>query len=231
MPLPKTQTTRMASSTPASGGALLSAVVAGDEATVAELLATGADPNSRQTALCPTWNKAPTDLGCTALMLAMRGGHDGISMKLLSAKADPLLVDQFNKSAAMIALEYGHIHMQSLRTMLEQPPAAKLLQADDWGHSLIMYAALSGASHIVELLLKSDNWQDVLAARVRDGEHEDLDVLTLTAKHGHGKVIQVLLREQYRPLLLDASLQNTKAGARPPGDRAATLDTLSKSRR
>ena len=104
----------------------MSAVEAGDEATVAELLATGADPNSRRTALCPTWNKAPTDLGCTALMLAMRGGHDGIGRTLLAAKADPLLLDQFNKSAAMIALEYSHIHMQSLRTMLLQPSFCKL---------------------------------------------------------------------------------------------------------
>ena len=96
---------------------------------------------------------------------------------------------------------------------------------------MVMYAALSGASHIVELLLKSDNWQDVLAARVRDGEHEDLDVLTLTAKHGHGNVIQVLLRVQYRSLLLGASLQNAKAGARQPADRAAPLEVLRKSRR
>ena len=209
----------------------MTAVEAGDEAAVAELLASGADPNARRYPLCATWNKEPITLGPTALMVAMRGGHDGIAKRLLAAKADPLVLDQFDKTAAMIALEYNHIHMQSIVMIIQQTPSKKLLQVDKWGHSLIMYASLAGAASVVELLLKSDNWQDILAARVDDGEHENLDVLTLTAKHGKGKVVQVLLAEQFRPTLLNASLQNLKTGAREPVDTNASLEVLSKSQR
>jgi hypothetical protein len=234
MPGAKSTSARMASPAPApasDGAALLAAVEAGDEAAVAELLAAGADPNAQRLPLCATWNKAPVSLGPTALMGAMRRGHDGIAKRLLAANADPLVMDQFDKTAAMIALEYGHIHMQSIVMIIQQTPSKKLLEVDKWGHSLIMYAALAGAASIVELLLKGDNWAQILGARVNDGDHENLDVLTLTAKHGQGKVIQVLLRAQYRPTLLRASLLNAATGAQEPVDKGASLDVLSKSQR
>ena len=68
-------------------------------AAVRKALASGADPNTRRTPLCPTWNKVKVELGPTALMLAMRGGNDEVAKLLLDKKADPLLKDQFDKNS------------------------------------------------------------------------------------------------------------------------------------
>lgn len=190
------------------------AIEAGDEALVKDLLKRGADPNARRSALCPTWNKAPVKDGPTALMLAMRAGHDEVAKALLAAKANPLLVDQFKKTAAMYALEFGHGDMETLTFIIQGMSPKDLSQADDWGHNLIMYAALAGSPSVVDMLQKADPSGGSLSGRVKDGEHNNLDILTLSAKHGQGKVIEALLHAQFSSHLLENSRKNQEQGAR-----------------
>ena len=52
------------------------------------------------------------------LILAMRNGRDDIAGLLLDKRANPRLQDQFEKTAAMTALELGHTGMSAL-TFLE----------------------------------------------------------------------------------------------------------------
>ena len=195
---------------------LLAAVEAGDEAAVARLLATnGVDCNQRRNPLCPSWNQIDVgSLGPTALMLAMRSGHDGVAKALLAAKADPWLLDQFGKTAAMHALEYGHAHMESLITIISKMSAADVAQMDKWGHNLIMYAALAGSAEIVARLLAQDASGVALKARVPRGEH-DMDTHALgqaRAGRGHRGAVE----DRRAPLVLEASRQISSAGAQAP---------------
>ena len=108
--------------TTTKGNAFFAAIASGDAATVRRLLADGADCNDHCAPLCPTWNKQPVTLGPTALMIAMRTGQDEAAKVLLAASADPLLLDQFGKSAAMYALEVGHAPVRRSLRCLELPP-------------------------------------------------------------------------------------------------------------
>ena len=197
---------------------LFAAVEDGDEAGVGRALSSGADVNARRAPLCATWNGAPVTLGLTALMVAMRMGRDGVAKQLLAAEANPLLLDQFDKTAMMYALEHGHGDMPSLVAIIRRltPTPKDLAPVDSWGLNLVMYAALAGSASIVELLLAADTSGESLAARVTDGKHKDIDLLTLSAKHGQGKVIEALLRSSVSRGLLKVSRQITSIGANLP---------------
>ena len=128
---------------------LLAAIEEGDEDTVKSLLSLDEGfglVNARREALCKTWNRKPINTGPTPLMIAMRYGHDGIASALLEAKADPSLQDQFSKTAPMYALEHGHASLQSLQTIIDTIGVDMITHKDEWGHNLIMYAALAGAA-------------------------------------------------------------------------------------
>lgn len=173
----------------------------------------------------------PVTLGPTALMLALRNGHDGVAGMLLDKKADPLLVDQFQKSAAMFALEFGHVKMVALKRIIETFKDGDFEKRDDFGHNLIMYAALAGAPDIVDTLLRLDTDGSALLAKVKDGEHDDLDLLALSAKHGKGPVIGQLLASHRKALLLDLSKNNEKTGARAKSQKDVTAGKHTKCAR
>ena len=195
--------------------AVFDAVESGDVATVQKFLDKGGDVNGRREALCQTWNKTPVTAGPTLLMMAMRMGQDEVAMLLLKKNADYLLVDQFKKTAGMYALEFEHDTMQSLRKIIHDLDAKTVCHTDEWGHNMIMYAALAGATDIVDLLLEVDTVGDSLLARVQDGEHPSLDLLSLSTKHGKAFVIEHLLKQATRKAtLLDNSRSNDAAGGR-----------------
>ena len=108
--------------------------------------------------------------------------------------------------------------MESLVILIDRMAAAdSLAQLDQWGHNLIMYAALAGSAETVARLLVADVSGKSLKARVSDGGHE-LDLLTLSAKHGQGEVIGVLLGAQnFSSTLLESSRQVVTAGAKGGG--------------
>ena len=195
---------------------LIAAVEANDLAAVRDLLAVGADVNSRREPLFAMWNGDPVPMsaGPTALMLAMRGGHDDIASLLLGKKADATLQDQFKKTAAMYALEFGQVQMRAVYDIIQRVPD-KL--TDHWGHNLIVYSSLEGAIDVIGALLKSDPDGSTIKGTVKDGADEELDLLSLTAKHGKGRVITQLLQSTKKNLLLEASRNNAKVGARPGG--------------
>jgi hypothetical protein len=115
------------------------AIVHGELEVVAKLLRT-CGVNARQTPLAAFWNQQKVSDGPTALMLAMRHGHNNVAELLLNQKADPLLKDQFNKRAPMYALEYGHGEMPSVKSLISTLPAGEDKHTDDWGHNLMMCA-------------------------------------------------------------------------------------------
>ena len=198
----------------ASNDELIAAVEAQDAVRVHKLLLGGADPNARRKPLTSHWNKAPVTLGPTALMLAMRSGNDDIAQTLLAKKADPLLHDQFNKNAPMTALEFGHADMPALKTIITGLTKKGLEHVDLWGQNLVMYAALAGAVDVVDLILNQDADGSSLTMMVEDGQHPQLDLLALSAKHGQGQVLEKLLKSHRGKFLLEHSTRNTTAYAR-----------------
>ena len=222
----------MAKRPPPLADAFAKAVEAGDLPAVKKLLEAGADPNTRPAqALCPKWNKKDVDPATgamTMLMLATASGHGDIAKLLLDKKADPLATDQFNKTAAMYALEFGHSGMWLSDVIKSLTPEQIALsdrvggdhERDVGGDNLITYAVLDGAASIVGSILHADA---ALKALVIDGEHKSLDVLSLAALHGQDKVIKKLLENPDRcASLLEHSKLN---GGRPAKRRLARSST------
>ena len=170
------------------------AVESGDVALVSSMLKSGTQVNKRREALLSTWNGAAVSLGPTPLMLAMRRGRDEVAMLLLKNKADPLLVDQFGKTAAMIALEFGHHSMAALKEIVKDMPPNGVNARDEWKQTLVMYAAVVGAADVVDLLLaKGDS--PVRRGSIRE---DDDNLLSLSAKHGQALVVDRLLGSHKR---------------------------------
>ena len=212
----------------ASQLALFDALQAGDEAEVAKLLK---DPNVRFEPVCKTWNKEPVTLGPTALMVAMQSGHDKIAATLLEKRADPMLKDQFKKTAAMYALEYTKIDMGVLKTIVNGMDKKLFSEMDEWGHNLLMYAALAGASDIVDLIVSKESGGDkggAIIARCNDGDDKELDVLSLSAKHGKGPVVQKLLQSTARATFLKNARAAARSSSPEPEDKVAVARSPSK---
>ena len=53
------------------------------------------------------------------------------------------LVDFFGKTAAMIALEYGHTELPTLSKLIRAMKPADFAAVDKWNHNLLTYAALA----------------------------------------------------------------------------------------
>jgi len=211
---------------------LLTAAEAGDVKGAEAAVKAGASIGARAAPLIGTWCKEPIiDLGPTALMLAMRGGHDEVAQMLIDKKANPMERDFFEKNAAMIALEYGQKDLKSLGAIIKSMKGSDFSQTDKWGHNLMMYAALAGAPVIVDDILASDSNLESLQCVVTDGDHKDLDLLSVSAKHGKGGVIGKLLgaKGAIADKLLAASRDVSHAGARPVGVEGASAKKLKRA--
>ena len=163
----------------------------GNVARVGELLGKGADVNARMKPLLEQWNGKTVVDGRTALMLAMRSGHDEVCEALLEAKADAALKDQFGKTAVMMALEHGHTEMRSLKTIVSAATEQQAVAKDDWGQSVLSYAAVAGAADVVEAILK--NHPDIDDREDEDTPPDDICPLSLSAKHGQAKTTEAIL--------------------------------------
>jgi ankyrin repeat protein len=130
---------------------LVAAAARGDEKTVAELLAAGADPN--QTA--PRW---PGDSGWTPLMIAAAAGHDAVCQALLRAGAE---VDQPN-GARRTALSFAAFYGRNGAIAVLLAAGADPFAADARGQTPIELATLAGDHETVNQL------QESVARRERD---------------------------------------------------------------
>jgi len=199
---------------------LLAAAEAGDIKAAKAAIKAEANINAYGVPLLATWCKDPIkDGGPTALMLAMRGGYDEVALELLNKGADFTLIDFFGKNAAMLALEYGHTKLKALEGIISKMKPADFSHIDKWGHNLMLYAALAGAPNIVDNILSVDTGCKSLEAKVEVGDFKDLDLLSVSAKHGKGAVIGSLFAarsgQSVASRVLAQSREVSQAGAKP----------------
>lgn len=85
--------------------------------------------------------------GLTPLMLALRCGLVSVSKLLIEKKADVNLQDQFGKTAAMHAVEFGHGELPIVCEIAAMAHHNAEL-TDHWGQALLGVAAVAGSAHI-----------------------------------------------------------------------------------
>jgi ankyrin repeat protein len=134
---------------------LLAAVNSGNLAEVNQLLAAGADPNTRDRNLN------------TPLILAVRRNNINILQALLQHRADPNLVNDMNFTPLVIAVRFNHINM--VRLLLDAgadpnilPRLGPLTQS-----TLHTAAADRNSIELVELLLPKMNLENLEAVAIR----------------------------------------------------------------
>ena len=121
--------------------------------------------------------------GHTLLMLAMRRGSEPMVDLLIEQQADINLQDAFGKTAAMIALEFGH------GAMLARKNLGDVNRANMWHQTLIHGAILWGSVQIIQELVDLTKYSLKLDSALEDP-------YTLAAAHGRAHVIECLLASE-----------------------------------
>ena len=117
--------------------ALIAAARAGDEATVARLLAEGADA------------KAAGPDGATALIAAAWGNHLAVARRLIAAGADVNVQDRTQQSAYLIATSEGHAELLDLTLAA----GADVARKDSYNGTGLIRAAHHGHVEVISRLL------------------------------------------------------------------------------
>ncbi len=133
---------------------LLAAVNSGNLAEVNQLLAAGADPNTRDRNLN------------TPLILAVRGNSINILQALLQHRADPNLANDINFTPLFIAVRFNHINMA--RLLLDAGADPNILpRLGPLTQSTLHSAAELNRIELVELLLPKMNLENLEAVAIR----------------------------------------------------------------
>ncbi|OQR97511.1 ankyrin 2,3/unc44 [Achlya hypogyna] len=149
---------------------LLQASQYGDERRVAELLASGVEPNSFTSAR-------------TALHWGAANGHAGIVAQLLDAGADTDPVQPSNGWTPLaVAAAFGHTHV--VARLLES--YASIYQTDNDGNTPLLLAASHGANDVVVMLLQAQS--DIRAVNQAGNT-----ALHLAAESGQAQVVATML--------------------------------------
>ncbi len=144
---------------------LINAVKSGNLEGVEAALSKGADVNHA------------TNEDMTALSLAARDGHEGIVRVLLEHKADA------NRGYPLLfAMDKGRINI--VKILIEA--GADPNEADNFGHSALMEAAMLGYTQTVRLLLKA-------GADINHADHEGNTALIWAATRGYIDIVKMLI--------------------------------------
>lgn len=146
----------------------------GDTATMQQLLGRGLDPDS-----------SDAD-GNTLLMLAARGGHEGVVAALVQHRAKLYRRNRFGDDALCLAALQGH------GGVVQKLLAAGTLPNRDSGWQPLGYAAFAGHGAVVKLLLDKGAQVDAI-------NPNRATALMLAARNGHGAVVDLLLQRGADP--------------------------------
>ena len=188
---------------PAQEDHWLAAVENADVAQLNKLVLTVSTPkvDARAPQLCTHWKEPAEGRGRTALMQAARTGDNTLFLALLKRGANINEQDQFGKTAAMYAIEYGT--RAAITCLLEDSVlgSVDVNLRDMWGASLLMYAASRGDKDAADALLQRKD--TILAAAhskisaTEDGDEDGyFDVYTIAARHGESEIVRSVLEKR-----------------------------------
>lgn len=171
--------------------------------------------------------------GCTALMFAAQRDHS-TTLKILIESGAALESQNYNGQASMsIVVERGH--KECVKILVEAGADVRLQNADDFGYTPLLWAAIFGYSKIIELLLDH-------GATIEVRDLKGRTALSIAALDGHIRCVDILLqrgaavdvhdddKKGYPPLTWAASRGHTKVVQLLP-DKGACIEKCSRNGR